>query len=50
MNFDFAGNPETGKGDLNAMFSGLEIVTSKYSVEPNDDKLTATWGKIKASY
>ncbi len=50
MNFDFAGNAKTGKGDLNAMFSGLEIVTSKYSVEPNDDKLTATWGKIKASY
>ncbi|MBM3234783.1 hypothetical protein FJZ31_00615 [Candidatus Poribacteria bacterium] len=50
MNFHFAGNAKTGKGDLNAMFSGLEIVTGKYSVEPNDNKLTATWGKIKASY
>ena len=33
MSLEFAGNPKTGAGDLNAMFSGIE--------------LTTTWGALK---
>ncbi len=46
MDFHFAGNPKTGKGDLNAMFSGLEVVPSAKAVDPKQ-KLTTTWGAIK---
>jgi hypothetical protein len=46
MDFHFAGNPKTGKGDLNAMFSGLEVIPSAKAVDPKQ-KLTTTWGEIK---
>ncbi len=46
MDFHFAGNPDTGKGDLNAMFSALEVVPSARAVKPAD-KLAITWGKLK---
>ena len=46
MSLEFAGNAKTGKGDLNAMFSGLEVVPSQLSVDPKD-KLTTTWGDLK---
>ena len=49
LDFDFAGNKETGKGDLNAMFSALEAVTSAVtSVDPKA-KLTTTWGALKTN-
>ena len=48
LNFHFAGNKETGKGDLNAMFSGLEVIPvgQGTAVDPKS-KLTSTWGAIK---
>ena len=49
LDFDFAGNKETGKGDLNAMFSALEAVASAAtSVDPKA-KLTTTWGALKTN-
>ncbi len=49
LDFNFAGNAETGKGDLNAMFSALEAVAStSTSVDPKA-KLTTTWGALKGS-
>ena len=46
MSFVFAGNKATGKGDLNAMFSGIEVVPSQLAVDPKQ-KLTTTWGALK---
>ena len=46
MNFHFIGNPATGKGDLNAMFSGLIIEKGGLPVE-SLGKLAITWGEIK---
>ena len=46
MSLVFAGNAKTGKGDLNAMFSGIEVVPSKFDVNPKQ-KLTTTWGSLK---
>ncbi len=46
MSLVFAGNAKTGKGDLNAMFSGIEVVPSQLSVDPKQ-KLTTTWGALK---
>lgn len=46
MSLVFAGNAKTGKGDLNAMFSGIEVVPSKFNVDPKQ-KLTTTWGSLK---
>lgn len=47
LDFNFAGNAETGAGDLNAMFSALEAVASAAtSVDPKA-KLTTTWGALK---
>ncbi len=45
MSFEFAGNPETGAGDLNAMFSGIEVVPA-LAVDPKQ-KLATTWGTLK---
>lgn len=45
MNFEFAGNPKTGAGDLNAMFSGIEVIPA-LAVDPKQ-KLTTTWGALK---
>ncbi len=49
MNLVFAGNAKTGKGDLNAMFSGIEVVPSKFDVDPKQ-KLTTTWGALKGQH
>ena len=48
MSLHFSGNKETGKGDLNAMFSGLEVIPvgQGTAVDPKS-KLTSTWGAIK---
>ena len=46
MSLVFAGNAKTGKGDFNAMFSGIEVVPSQLDVDPKQ-KLTTTWGALK---
>ena len=45
MSLEFAGNPKTGAGDLNAMFSGIEVIPA-LAVDPKA-KLTTTWGALK---
>ena len=45
MSLEFAGNNKTGKGDLNAMFSGIEVIPA-LAVDPKQ-KLTTTWGALK---
>jgi hypothetical protein len=47
MNFDFAGNADTGAGDLNAMFSALEIIQKPGTAVQPGGKLTSTWATIK---
>ena len=47
MSLEFAGNPKTGKGDLNAMFSGIEVIPA-LPVDPKQ-KLATTWGALKGS-
>ena len=47
MSFEFAGNPKTGAGDLNAMFSGIEVIPA-LAVDPKQ-KLATTWGALKDS-
>ena len=47
MSFEFAGNPDTGAGDLNAMFSGIEVIPA-LAVDPKQ-KLTTTWGALKGN-
>ena len=49
MSLVFAGNAKTGAGDLNAMFSGIEVVPSKLDVDPKQ-KLTTTWGALKGQH
>ena len=46
LDFECIGNPKTGKGDLNPMFSALEILPSKLAVDAQK-KLTTFWGYIK---
>lgn len=46
MSFEFAGNPKTGAGDLNAMFSGIEVIPA-LAVDPKQ-KATTTWGMLKS--
>jgi hypothetical protein len=45
MSLEFAGNPKTGAGDLNAMFSGIEVIPA-LAVDPKQ-KLATTWGLLK---
>ena len=45
MSLEFAGNPDTGAGDLNAMFSGIEVIPA-LAVDPKA-KLALTWGALK---
>ena len=49
MSLEFAGNAKTGAGDLNAMFSGIEVVPSQLNVDPKQ-KLTITWGALKGQH
>ena len=46
MSLEFAGNPKTGAGDLNAMFSGIEVIPA-LAVDPKQ-KVTMTWGALKS--
>lgn len=46
MSLEFAGNPKTGAGDLNAMFSGIEVIPA-LAVDPKQ-KLATTWGMLKS--
>lgn len=46
MSLEFAGNQKTGKGDLNAMFSGIEVIPA-LAVDPKQ-KATTTWGMLKS--
>ena len=46
MSLEFAGNPDTGAGDLNAMFSGIEVIPA-LAVDPQQ-KVTTTWGTLKS--
>ena len=47
LDFNFAGNAETGAGDLNAMFSALEAVPAVSTPVDPKQKLTTTWGALK---
>ena len=47
LDLDFAGNAETGAGDLNAMFSALEVVPAAGTAVDPKQKLTTTWGALK---
>ena len=49
LDFNFAGNAETGAGDLNAMFSALEVVPSVSTAVDPKAKLTTTWGALKGN-
>ncbi len=49
LDFDFAGNADTGAGDLNAMFSALEAVESTATAVDPKAKLTTTWGALKGN-
>ena len=49
LDFDFAGNAETGAGDLNAMFSALEVVPAVSTAVDPKQKLTTTWGALKSN-
>ncbi len=49
LDFDFAGNAETGAGDLNAMFSALEVVPAASTTVDPIAKLTTTWAALKGS-
>ena len=45
MSLEFAGNPKTGAGDLNAMFSGIEVIPA-LAVDPKQ-KLATNVGSPK---
>ena len=47
MEIELKGNAATKKGDLNPMFSALEIVGHGGTAVGSTGKLTATWGTIK---
>ena len=48
LDINLAGNGETGAGDLNAMFSALEVVPAVSTAVDPKQKLTTTWGALKA--
>ncbi|RKU22432.1 hypothetical protein C6499_19920 [Candidatus Poribacteria bacterium] len=47
LDLNLAGNGETGAGDLNAMFSALEVVPAVSTDVDPKQKLTTTWGALK---
>ncbi len=47
LDLNLAGNGETGAGDLNAMFSALEVVPALSTDVDPKQKLTTTWGALK---
>ncbi len=50
LDLHFAGNAETGAGDLNAMFSALEVVPAVGTAVDPKAKLTTTWGALKGNH
>ncbi len=50
LDFECIGNPKTGKGDLNPMFSALEVLGQAGTAVGSAGKLTATWGTIKQGF
>lgn len=48
LDINLAGNGETGAGDLNAMFSALEVVPAVSTAVDPKQKATTTWGALKA--
>ena len=49
LDLHFAGNADTGAGDLNAMFSALEVVPSVSTDVDPKAKLATTWGALKGN-
>ena len=49
LDLHFAGNADTGAGDLNAMFSALEVVPAASTAVDAKAKLTTTWGALKGN-
>ena len=49
LDFNFSGNPDTGAGDRNAMFSALEAVESAVTAVDAKAKLATTWGALKSN-
>ena len=49
LDFHFAGNADTGAGDLNAMFSALEVVPAANTAVDAKAKLTTIWGALKGN-
>lgn len=47
LDLNLAGNADTGAGDLNAMFSALEVVPAVSTDVDPKAKLTTTWGALK---
>ena len=47
LDLNFAGNGDTGAGDLNAMFSALEVVPAVSTAVDPKQKVTTTWGALK---
>ena len=47
LDLNFAGNADTGAGDLNAMFSALEVVPAVSTAVDPKQKVTTTWGALK---
>jgi len=50
LDFECIGNPKTGKGDLNPMFSALEVLGQSGTAVGSAGKLTAIWGTIKREF
>ncbi len=48
LDLNLAGNADTGAGDLNAMFSALEVVPAVSTAVDPKQKVTTTWGALKA--
>ena len=49
LDFNFAGNPDTGASDRNAMFSALEVLESASTAVDAKAKLATTWGLLKSN-
>ena len=47
LDLNLAGNGDTGAGDLNAMFSALEVVPAVSTAVDPKQKVTTTWGALK---
>ncbi len=47
LDLHFAGNADTGAGDLNAMFSALEVIPATSTAVDAKAKLATTWSAMK---